>query len=341
MPGITHLEEFQEPALRAVVDATVEQAESTFADRYLPTVPTFKRTFAYDIVKTNKFIAAYIGFGSEPPLMDRNAIASKMGEIAYFGLKDVVTYEELQAIHEARNNDERDATIDAITLKNADLVEGLMRLMYVAKMETLFKGFHSYITGEKNKITFHFGMPDTNKVALLPDNDFSSPDFDIIGWLEAQSLAYSKANNGQKPREMVTSREVRGLMQKNAGIIAEAGKVAGSQRASVAELNAVLGDYDIPPLTVIDERFVTVKELGTNEVKDIELVPVNRITFLADGIGEYLLGPTLENNFRPGLFLENKDKDEPIRSILRGVGAGFPQPTQPSLIYHMDVYTPE
>lgn len=340
MPGITHLEEFQEAALRELVNVTVENAESTFADAYLPTVNTFKRTFAYDIVKNNKYIAAYIGFGAEPPVMDRNAIASKMGEIAYFGLKDVVTYEELQAIHEARNDDERDATIDAITNKNIDLIEGLERLIYVAKMEALFKGRHEYITGEKNKIRFNFGVPPENKVALLPDADFESPDYDIIGFLEEQVLAYSNSNNGRLPTVMVTSREVRGLMQKNATIIGEAGKPEGSSRVSVAELNEVLADYNIPPLQVINERHITVRELGTNENKEIELVPVNRITFLADGIGEYLLGPTLENNFRPGLFLEAKDKDEPIRSILRGVGAGFPAPTQPSLIYHMDVFTP-
>lgn len=340
MPGITHLEEFQPEALRALVDVTVEEAESTFADRFLPTETTFNRRFAYDIVKTSKYIAGYIGYGAEPPVMDRNALASKAGDIAYFGLKDIITYEELQAINEARNDDERGATVDAILNKNIDLVEGLQRLIYVAKMEALFKGRHDYITGEKNPIRFDFGVPAENKIALTAGNDFESDGFDIIGFLQTQDQAYRNANNGRAPEVMITSASVRAVMQRNSTIIAESGKPDTATRVSVTELNEVLANFDLPALQLIGDRQVTVKDIQTGDEKSIELVPENRITFLSEGIGTYLLGPTLENNFRPGLFLEAKDKDEPIRSILRGVGAGLPAPTQPSLIFHMDVYTP-
>lgn len=340
MPGITHLEPFQDAALRALVNVTVEQAEETFADAYLPTEETYKRKFAFDIVKTNKYIAAYIGYGAEPPVMDRNAISTQMGEIAYFGLKDIITYEELQAINEARNGDERDATIDAILNKNIDLVEAILRLIYVAKMETLFKGRHEYMVGEKNKIRFDFGVPATNKVALITGADFETADFDIIGFFETQRQAYQDANNGHSPEAMITSSKVRSMIQKNTSMIALAGKNAGAARISVAEMNEVLSDYDLPVLQVINERAVTVRDIATGEDKAVSLVPENRITFLSKGIGTYLLGPTLENNFRPGVFVQAKDKDEPIRSILRGVAAGFPAPTKPSLIFHMDVYTP-
>ena len=342
MPGITHLEEFQQPALRALVDLTEETAEETFADTYLPTVPTFNRQFAYDIVKTNEYIAAYIGFGTEPPYIDRDAVASRMGEIAYFGLGDIVTYEELQAIHEARNNAEFTAIIDAITVKNVKILNGLRRLMYLAKMEALFKGEHIFTKadGEKNQVRFEFGIPAENKVALTVGNDFDSAAFDAVGFLMTQVEAYKDANGGKAPEVMIGSAEIRGKLMRNANIITEAGRPEGSTRVSVAELNQVLANFSLPAFTVIDERTVRYKQNGSTATVTKEVVPVNRLTFLSRGVGEYLQGPTLENNFQPGLYLEAKDKDDPIRSTLRGVGAGFPAPTQPSLIFHMDVYTP-
>lgn len=342
MPGITHLEEFQAPALRELVDATEEMAEETFADAYLPTVPTFDRKFAYNIVKTNEYIAAYIGFGTEPPYIDRDAVASRMGEIAYFGLGDIVTYEELQAIHEARNDSEFTAVIDAITNKNVKILNGLRKLMYLAKMEALFKGEHVFnkADGEKNIIRFDFGIPAENKVALTAGADFDAADFDIVGWLMDQVEAYKDANDGKAPEIMIGSAEIRGKMLRNANIITEAGRPEGSARVSVAELNQVLADFSLPAFTVINERSIKYKQNGGKNTVTKEIVPVNRLTFLSKGIGEYLQGPTLENNFQPGLYLENKDKDDPIRSTLRGVGAGFPAPSQPSLIFHMDVYTP-
>ncbi len=337
--GITHLEEFQEPALRALVDETEADVEPTIADRFLPTEETFERKFAYDIVKNNRYIAAYIGYGAEPPVMDRNAVASKMGEIAYFGLKDIVTYEELQAINEARNDAEQAAVIEKILIKNIDLLDSLRRLMFVAKMEALTKGRHAY---NKNnvKVAFDFGIPAENKVALTVGNDFDTPDFDIIGFLLDQQDAYANVNNGKTPDVMWMSRELHGKMLKNSNIVIEAGRPDGSTRVSQAELKDVFDSFGLPPIQIISERTTQVKDIYTGDLMTIELLPVNRIVMLSEGIGKYLLGPTLENNFRPGLFLEAYDKKEPIQSVLRAVGAGFPAPEKPSLIYHIDAFTP-
>lgn len=342
MAGITHLVQFQKPGLKALVDLTEEQVEATFADTYLPTVDVYERNFAYDIVKTNEYIAAYIGYGAEPPYIDRDAMASKMGTIAYFGLGDIVTYEELQAIHEARNDNEKRNVIEAITVKNVKILNGLRRLMYVAKMEALFKGTHTFSKGdgEKNQITFEFGIPAENKVALTAGNDFETPTFDIIGWLMTQVQAYKTANSGKAPEVMVTTSEVQALMLRNPGIITESGRPEGSTRVSVDQLNSVLSTFRLPPVTILDERSVTYKRNGDNAIVTKELVPVNRITFLSQGIGEYRRGPTLENNFQPGLYLDAEDLRHPIRSVLQGFGAGFPTPSVPSLIMHMDVFTP-
>jgi len=338
MSGITHLEEFQKPALKALVDLTEADAVSNIADAFLPTVTTYDRKFAYDIVKTNSYLASYIGYGAEPPVIDRDAVASKMGEIAYFGLKDILTYEELQSIHEARNDAERAATIAKITQRNIKLLNGLRDLIFLGKMEALTKGRLDFTQG-KNKVTFDFGVPAENKVALTDGNDFDSTTFDIIGFLLEQTQKYADMN-GEQPEVMWMSREVQAKLLVNAGIITEAGRPEGSTRVNQEQLNDVLASYGLPAIQIITQRSKRYKDLASDDFIQREFMPVNRIVMLSRGVGEYLLGPTLENNFQPGLFLEAYDKKEPIQSILRAVGAGFPAPSDPKKIMHLDVYTP-
>ena len=338
MTGITHLEQFQQPALRGLVDQSMQDAPLTLADRFLPTETTYNRRFAYDIIKNNSFLAAYIGYGAEPPVVDRNAIASKSGEIAYFGLKDIVTYEELQAINEARNSAERNATIDALTVKAIDLLNGSRKLMNIAKMEALTKGTFTY-NGNNVKAGFTYDIPAENKVAWTAGSDLNTAEFDVIGALMTEVDKYVAAN-GKTPDVMWVSRELNAKLLRNANVIVEAGRPSGSTRVSQDELNAVLDAFGLPPIQIIADRNATYQDNYTGNIVSREVMPVNRIVMLSEGTGKYLLGPTLENNFQPGLFLDAYDKKEPIQSVMRTVGAGFPILEAPSLVHHIDAYTP-
>lgn len=339
MAGITHLEEFQQPALRGLVDASLQDAVPTLADRFIPTEETYNRQFAYDIIKTNKYIAAMIGEGSEPPVVDRNAVANKSGEIAQMGIKDILTYEEIVALHQARSNGEKTAMIDSITLKAVDLVDAIQRRINVIKMEALTKGTFSHV---KNgvKINIDFGIPAENKVSLTGSNAWSNSDADVIGDLLNWVQAYED-ENGVAPDVIYLSREVQSLLLKNSVIVTEAaGAGSGRTRVSVDELNSVLGGYGLPSVEVVTDRKVTVKNLYTGEPEVIEFFPVNRVVMLSEGVGKFLLGPTLENDFQPGIYLGAEDLRNPIQSVIETIAAGFPTIEQPSRIFHADVYTP-
>lgn len=338
MAGITHLDEFKKPALRGLVDETVQDKTPSFGDRFLPDEDTYNTSFTYDIIKTNKYIGAMIGIGSEPPVVDRDAVASMHGEIAKMGLKDIVTEEELLSLHQARSNGEKAAIIDKITLKGVDLVDAIQRRVDVIKAEALTKGTFSY---NKNgvKVNVDFGIPAENKVALTSDNDWAKADHDVIGDLLEWVQAYED-ENGESPSVIYLSREVQALLLKNTTIITEvAGAGSGRTRVSVDELNSVLGGYGLPPVEVVTDRKVTVKNVYTGEKEVIEVFPVNRVVMLSEGIGNFLFGPTVDNDFQPGIALTAYDKEEPIQSILRVVAAGFPAIEQPSRIFHADVYT--
>src|SRR5690625_1181263 len=128
-------------------------------------------------------------------------------------------------------------------------------------------------------------------------------------------------------------------MLKNADIVNEATGIAdsGRGRVSVDELNSVLGAYGLPPVRLVTKSKAKVKSPITGQVNDIELFPENRVLFVSNGIGNFKLGPTVENNFQPGIVLQAYDKNEPIQSILRTAAAGFPVIENPSLLLYADV----
>ncbi|PAF08668.1 hypothetical protein CHH65_13855 [Shouchella clausii] len=338
MPGITHLEEFQQPALRALVDESEKDVPLTLVDRFLPTENVFSRTFAYDIIKTNRFLAGYIGKGSEPPTIDRNEIAHYMGEIAQFGLQDIVTYSEIEALHEAQNNARYQDAIERITVRALDVVDATRRLIQLAKSEALFKG---EVSKNRNKIKFDFdfGIPDENKVALTPDNDFDAADFDILGFLYEQVDHYVETN-GQTPETMLISREILNRLLTNSQMIVEAGRPESSRRASADDVTAVLQKFGLPTFEVVENRVMTYKDNETTNIIRNEFMPANRIVMASSGAGKYLLGPTLENNFQPGILLTAEDQKKPVQSVIETVGAGFPVLENPFLVKHLDVFTP-
>lgn len=331
MAGIEHLKEFQAPALRGLVDATEEAMLPTFADRFMPNDVSYSTTFTYDIIKKKTHIAAMIGYGAEPPVIDRDATASKMAEGAKMGLKYIATEEELLALNQARSDAEKSAMVERLTIKAVDLLDAMHRRIDVAKLEALVKGEFNY---NKNgaKIKFDYGVEDATQT------DWSDPNHDVIGDLLEWTKAYED-KNGQMPSVIAMSREAQALLLKNAVIVAEAGRPDGATRVSVDELNSVLGGYGLPTVEIVKNRSITVDDVYTGAQEAIEVFPANRVVMLSEGVGNFVFTPIVESNFQPTIDLRAYDKFEPIQSIIRVAAAGFPVVEDPDLIFHADVFT--
>lgn len=337
MAGITHLLDFQKPALRGLVDESVREAEPTLGDRFLPNMNVYSTKFAYDIIKSSKHIAAMIGYGSEPPVVDRDAVSSMAGELAKMGIKYIATEEELLALNQARNGAERQGIVDNLTVEAVKLVEAMNRRIAVIKMEAITKGTFNY---NKNgvKVSLDFGIPAEHKVALTAGNDWDDVNRDVIGDLLGYVETYENST-GRTPETIMMSRQAFSRLTKNANIIVEAGRPTGVTRASEADVQAVVQANGLPAITIVADRKMTVKDIYTGEDEVIEFFPENRVVFVSSGLGEFLFGPTVENDFQPGIALNAYDKEEPIQSIIRAVATGFPAIKSPELIFHADVYT--
>src|SRR5690606_33090727 len=93
----------------------------------------------------------------------------------------------------------------------------------------------------------------------------------------------------------------------------------------------------LPAVRVQAQRSVTVKNIYTDNDEVIEFLPKFRVVFASQGAGQFLFGPTVENDYQPGIDLRAYDKFEPIESVIRVAAAGVPVIENPDLIFHADV----
>jgi hypothetical protein len=340
MAGITHIQNFTEPALRGLVDESmaIREENPTFGQKYLPNLTVYSNTFTYDIIKKSKNLAAFIGYGAEPPVMDRDAVAQKFGSLAAFGLQYIATIEELMALNQARNDGEKNALIDKLERKTIDIINGIQEFTDVLRAQALTTGRLQY-TGTDVKINFDYQIPAEHKIARTGVNAWTSVDADILGDLIAWNEVYSKSNNGKVADEVLMPQEVFALLTKNKSIIAEARPgIAGVTRISQAEVSSVLQGYGLPTITVVRNRSTTVKNMYTGADESVEFYPAGRVVFLSQGVGNFYYGPNPEaEDYTPGLVVRATDEIRPKRSIIDGYAAGFPIIEVPSLILHADV----
>lgn len=340
MAGITHLEQFKKPALRGFVDESQKAhfEELNFVEQFIGNDTTYNTNFAYDVLERSQFIAAMIGLGAEKPVIDRHKAGKVMGELAHFGLQDVVSIEELYAINQARNDAEKADMINKLLNKSADLLFALQLRVRVEKLKALALGKNKY---DKNgvKVELDYGIPEAHKIALLSSSDWKVADRDVIGDLLGWVEIYRKSN-GKKPEVMLVPREVVNALTDNKTIVAEARpNVPGATRVSVAEVNEVLGRYGLPALQIVEETEVETTDVATGKKEVTTVFPKNRIVFASKGAGVFLTGPNPDDdNMHPVTVLDAYDLRTPKRSVLEVSQTGFAILDKPSLVMHVDVF---
>lgn len=341
MAGITHLTELQEPALKGIVEV-VDKEKLEVQDEllnFLPDENTYDQEFAYNVISTSSQMGAMIGIGNEPPIRDRDEVAKRMGSLAKFGWKDIVTENELLKLHNPRNDGEFKALIDKLVADGGTVVSELRDRINVTKAQALTTGKISYDDNNvKVEIDFTEDIPAEHKIALTGENTWDNPEADVIGDLLEWDQQYQE-ENGKQADTIFMTRKTQALLLKNATIVNEATGIANSGRTRVSndELNTVLGGYGLPSITVVKKTSARTKNPATGEHENVELFPEGRVIFISRDVGKFLLGPTVENNFQPGIVLQAYDKQEPIESILRAVAMGFPIIEKPSLLLYADV----
>ncbi|WP_405927924.1 major capsid protein [Streptomyces griseus] len=233
--------------------------------------------------------ANYRAFDAESDIATRSGGARVSGELPPISRKmPVGEYEQIRM----RNVDTQNAEIrDAMESDSVKLVAQLAARIELARGQALFNGV---VTLNENGVqaSVDFGRSASHSVApttAWTNTETATAYDDLQAWLEV----YNDTNGGL-PAYTLMSRKAYNLLRKNKQIreLAFAGSATAPGVLTREGLNAVLGQYDIPPIEIYDAK-VSVGGVATR------VTPEDKILFLpeqGDAAGKTLWGVPVEAN---------------------------------------------
>lgn len=296
---------------------------------FLPRQETFDTKFYDSYVTRQQDMANIVSSLAEVPLTDRDPMRSVSGEIADIAQGYLVTKEELGALMDKGSDTTRRTLAEkqllgkAVTIKqNVDA-----RIEWMGA-QALTEGTMTY-NKDGILLTVDFGIAAGNKKTAAVKWDTATPTIlaDYEGWVAAYILT-----NGVTPSVFLTSTQVVNLMINDTTIRKQITGLS-DKLITLDELNAFLRGRQMPPVRPWDAQ-VTYRDLNNGSRTSARLMNVKKGVFLRSGgeIGDQLIGPTIENQMKPGIFAETIDLKLPTRSVINVTASSFPKITNPDLI---------
>lgn len=281
--------------------------------------------------------AVYRAYDAESDIATRSGGVRVSGELPPISRKIPVSeYEQIRM----RNVDTQAAEIrDAMESDSVKLVNGIAARIELARGSALFS---AAVTINENNVqaSVDFGRKAGHSVTAA------------LAWADEDALAYDELQawlevyndtNGALPASTLVSRKIYNALRKNKQIIALAFRGAASAPGVLtrADLNSVLGEYDIPPIEIYDAR-VSVAGVATR------VTPEDKLAFLpeqGDAAGKTLWGVPVEANDpryglagdAAGVAVGGYKSEDPQTVWTRATAISLPVLANPDLTFVADV----
>lgn len=302
--------------------------------RFLPRQETFETKFHESYVTRQADMANIVSTLAEVPLTDRDPMRKVSGEIADIAQGYLVTKEELGALMDKSSDTTRRTLAETQLLgKTVQIRQNVDARIEWMGAQALTEGTLTY-NKDGVLLTVDFGIQASNKKTAAVKWDDVSPT--IIADYEAWVAAYI-ALNGVAPSVYLTSTAVINKML-NDTLVRKQITGLSDKLITIAELNAFLTGRNMPGVEAWDGQ-VTYRDLNNGTRTTARLLNQKKGVFLREGgeIGQQLIGPTIENEMKPGIFAETIDLKMPTRSVINVVASSFPKISNPDLIMQTTV----
>jgi hypothetical protein len=334
MAGLAqYSEKFSNPLFTRFINEI--PVKNTFVmGRFLPRVDTVETKFYDSYITRQADMANMVSGLAEVPLTDRDPMRKVSGEITDIAQGYLVTKEELGALMDKSSDPTRRQLAEKQLLgKTAQIKSNVdARIEWMGWQACGEDG----LTYNKDGIllTVDFGVPASNKKTAATRWDDVSPT--IITDYEAWATAYNDLN-GTMPDVYMTSTAVINAVL-NDGTVRKQITGLTDKLITIAELNAFLTGRNFPKMEAFDGQ-VTYRNLNDGTRTTVRLLDSKKGVFLKEGgeIGQQLIGPTIENEMKPGIFAETIDLKMPTRSVINVVASSFPKISTPDLIMQTTV----
>ncbi|MEU7243425.1 major capsid protein [Streptomyces sparsogenes] len=282
--------------------------------------------------------AVFRAYDAESDIGTRSGGARVSGELPPISRKmPVGEYEQIRM----RNVDTQNAEIrDAMEADSVKLVNAIAARIELARGDALFNG--SVTIAENNvQASVNFGRTSAHSVTaatLWSDTENAKAYDDLQAWLEVYNNT-----NGSLPEYTLMSRKIYNALRKNKQIreLAFAGSASAPGVLTRDGLNAVLGQYDIPPVEIFDAK-VSVAGVATR------VTPDDKLCFLpaqGDAAGKTLWGVPVEANDpryglqgdAAGVAVGGYKSEDPQTVWTRATAIALPVLAAPDLTFVADV----
>ncbi|MFE6493424.1 major capsid protein [Streptomyces sp. NPDC057748] len=282
--------------------------------------------------------AVFRAFDAESDIGTRSGGARVSGELPPISRKmPVGEYEQIRM----RNVDTQAAEIrDAMESDSVKLVSAIAARLELARGEALFTG--AVNLNENNvQASVNFGRSAAHSVTpatAWTNTETATAYDDLQAWLEVYN-----DTNGALPAYTLMSRKIYNALRKNKQIreLAFAGSASAPGVLTREGLNAVLGQYDIPPIEIYDAK-VSVGGVATR------VTPEDKLLFLpeqGDAAGKTLWGVPVEANDpryglagdAAGIAVGGYKSEDPQTVWTRATAIALPVVAAPDLTFVADV----
>lgn len=325
-----HLDEFKQPEFLGFIQNVPPQKDYLLRS-YLPSRPVNDMEFAFNIYAGKYGKAAKItALNAGAPLRDKQGISRAFGALAKLQTSFRIDEKEMFRFNNPRNDAEIKEIKDYIYEESSDLVNAVYDTEEWFRARALYHGGFEYDV-DGVVIDFEYDIPSANKMSATTawDDPTSTP----LDDLRAAVKQYRKANNNRRPVVMHISEEVEANLLQNEQIKIQLRGAADQRLITSADVQAVFQALGIPPYQ-IQEDMVDIDDGNGMQA----LLPERRIVFLGNDLGFLANGPTVENNYNPGIYVipEIKETNPPMQQVFVGETA-FPAFQRPSLVAWLDV----
>ncbi|NJN11674.1 MAG: hypothetical protein HC836_38135 [Richelia sp. RM2_1_2] len=317
-------------------------------DEYFPiTLSDDFRMLEY-LLERNMAIASVIANGQEIPQTQAGRLVKVEGKMGKLAISHVFEEDDEIRMHELRNMQSLpQAFVDMLFGSVDGLQPRIVKLANVLTAMIFYQGFVDFTdprTGTGMRLRYN-----TYPELMLPPLSGNTPGSAVWtdytnanGILNLRDHARAFYNlNGYYPDEVLMSQELcddltaQQSTRDQALALGIISNIPGNTLPAVVDeeiLGKVASRLKIPRVRVYDAQYEVEVAPGQN-VRG-RYFPSHTYTFLTKGMGKRLMGPTIENNGKPGIFIKSEEdiKSSPPQSRSYAVARMIPFAPQPKQI---------
>lgn len=325
-----HLEEFQRPSLQGYIE-NVPAAREYLLKKFMPEKTTQDINFAYNVINGQYAKAAAItGWNASAPLRDKKSLEKAFAEVAKIQHGQRLDEKELLSFNRPRTDEERDQAIEYVYDTTDELAQGVDDMEEYLRAQALYNGGISYHDNVNDiHIDFEFDLPAGNRMNVV--TAWSDPAANPLQDLQAAQKQFQKENRRQRPSVMHINSTTEAWLLQNDKIRTQVfGSQNGGQMLTTENIQNTLRALGLPAYEVNDD--VIALESG-----DVELLADGKVVMLSENLGMTMVGPTVENGYNTGRFVQPLiEVNPPAQSIIVGK-AVFPALQRPQGIVILNV----